>query len=269
MKNKLLVLTGDIHAGGTVSLMPPGFVTTEGQEIGQNAIQKWLWHCWTDAWSWVGGVVGNDKWDLVLNGDLTEGVHHKTTQVISPDFGDHISCAIELLAPVCADASRVFVIRGTECHTGNAEVAIGRALGAEIDFDSKLPAFDRLHFKMHGIAGVVRHHFPTATRPYLESGQYSIQMGAEIIEAVRNKEDPPRILICAHRHRAGHFQDGHSLTMVTAPWQALTRYGHKVVSQARTKPGIFILDWRDKAEGELPEIHFRMYEAPAQKTISL
>lgn len=43
MKPKILVLLSDLHVGATSGLLPPNFVTFEGNEIGQNAYQKWLW----------------------------------------------------------------------------------------------------------------------------------------------------------------------------------------------------------------------------------
>src|SRR3972149_5053317 len=46
---RLAVVIADIHAGSTVGLLPPGFVTKEGNEVKQNPLQEWLWACWQRA----------------------------------------------------------------------------------------------------------------------------------------------------------------------------------------------------------------------------
>ena len=44
-----LVVMSDIHAGSTVSICPPGFVTEENRKIGLSPFQDWLWECWLDS----------------------------------------------------------------------------------------------------------------------------------------------------------------------------------------------------------------------------
>ena len=266
---RMLVALSDIHAGGTTSLLPPGFVLTEGNPIRQNAIQEWLWQCWEDSQRWLAQVAGDSPYGLILNGDIVEGVHHGTKQIIANELRDHIQCAHAILDPVVEKASKVFMVKGTESHTGNCEIDIARHVGAEVNPETGLPIFDRLTIDIAGVRLVARHHIPTAVRSYLEASQFSIQLGVEQQEAIRNNEKPPRILLCAHRHRYGEFKDGFGLCIVSPPWQALTRYGHKVVPQARTKPGMFILDWRGIPDGELPVVHHRLYDAPQPKAISL
>jgi hypothetical protein len=274
MAIRAVVVLSDIHAGSTVALLPPGFVTLEGTEIGQSPIQRWLWECWTKCNVWIDDILGGDAHALVFNGDLIEGNHHGTKQVISPDVNDHVDAGIDIIKGRVAAADRTFFVKGTECHVGNSEIIFGKALlekgfRVEKDPSTGLPAFDRLTLDVCGVRCVFRHHIPSAVRPYLESSQFSIQMGSEIMEAVRNGEQTPRVLCCAHRHRFGQFSDGHSLTVISPPWQMLTRHGHKVVSQARTKPGAYILDWRGVPDGKLPKVHELLFDAPHPAAIAL
>ena len=143
-KPRVIVVLSDIHAGSTVALMPPEFTTLEGVLLAQNPMQRWLWECWQDAQAWITASVGADPYALVLNGDLTEGIHHGTKQVISPDTGDHVECAIHLLRPLVAKAAKTFIVKGTECHTGNNEIVIGKAMKTAINPETGLPAWDRL-----------------------------------------------------------------------------------------------------------------------------
>lgn len=266
---RVLVVLSDIHAGSTVALLPPAFETAEGQTVGQNAIQQWLWACWTDAQEWIAEKLAGDTFGLVLNGDLVEGVHHGTKQVVSPDIGDHLKAAIEILQPLSERAEKTFVVRGTECHTGNVEIAVAKAINAELNPELNIPVFDRLTLDVAGVRCVFRHHIGTSVRRGLAATQFSIQLAEEQVEAANNDEVIPRVLCCAHRHKFGAYEDDRGLALVSPPWQMLSRFAHKVVSQARTKPGVFILDWRGIPDGQLPRVHKRLYDTPKPNALSL
>jgi hypothetical protein len=266
---RALVVLSDLHIGSTVALLPPGFVTMEGNAIGQTPLQSWLWECWEQSNQWIAETLGKSPYGLVLNGDLIEGLHHRTTQVISPDLADQIVAAKQVLIPVAKKAKKVFVVKGTECHTGNVEAGLGTAIGAEIDPDTGVAAFDRLTIDVAGVRCVFRHHIGTSVRRALSATQLSIQLAEEQVEAAVNGEVLPQVLCCAHRHKFGKYEDEKGLCVVSPPWQGLSRFAHKVVSQARTKPGVFILDWRGLPDGHLPAVHRLVFDTPHPKTISL
>jgi hypothetical protein len=231
-------------------------------------VQSWLWDCWRDATErWLPALVGNDPWALVLNGDLVEGVHHKTKQVISTDTADHVDAALALLEPLAKLASKTFVVKGTECHSGTNETTIGKVLKAEKDPETGKEAWDRLSLTVAGTRCIFQHHVQTAMRPYLEASGLGIALGTEQLEAAKSGEPIPRVLSVAHRHRFGEYRDASGLCVAGPPWQALTRFGYKVVPSARTRPGLFALDWRNRRDGELPELHAQTYRTPEPKGV--
>lgn len=266
---KIIVDLSDIHAGSTAGLLPPGFLNFEKNEISQNPIQRWLWKSWLRCNGWIDEVVGGDPFALVLNGDMLEGIHHGTKQIISPEMGDHLQAAFQIVAPLAAKAEKVFVVRGTECHVNNHEQALGDMLAAEKNPDIGKRVFDRLTLDVNGVRCVFRHHITTTMRRNLAGSGLSLALAEEQIEATNNGEPLPRVLCCAHRHKYGEYKDDNGVCVVTPPWQMLTRFGHKVVSAARTKPGAVILDWRGKKEKELPEVHGKTYSTPEPKAITL
>lgn len=273
---KVAVVLADIHAGSTVAVMPPKYRTIEGQTVLPNRVQSWLYECFEDARGFAKSIIGNDPSALIINGDAIEGNHHQTTQIISPDTHDHVNVAIELLKPWAEMTTKRFMVKGTECHVGQKEYSIGKALGFELNDEYDGPedsaqvyAFDRLTMDVCGIRTLFRHHIGTSIRRQLSATQFSIQLGEEQLEAANNDEPIPRVVCCAHRHRPGHWQDENGLVLVSSPWQALTRFGHKVVSPARTKPGVYILDWRTPQPNGLPIVHWRTYSAPKPKAIVL
>jgi len=264
-----IVVISDTHIGSTKGLLCPGFTTHEGNEIKLNAMQEWLWMCWERANDFIEEVVDDQPYALVLNGDLVEGIHHHTTEVWSPKVKDQVTAAIQVLGPLSANARHTFVVNGTECHTRDNEDTIAEVLGAEIDHQTGNFSFERLTLELNGIRHVFRHHIGTTIRRGLAGTQLSANLAEEQVESINNGERIPRVVFCAHRHKFGQYQDNNGLLVVSPPWQGLTRFGHKVVSQARTQPGLFILDYSNKQQGELPDVKSRTYRTPEPQAVYL
>jgi hypothetical protein len=264
---KLAVIVSDLHCGSTVGLCPPGLTTADGNEIDPNAVQKWLWQSWERALAFVDATCGNDPYTLIINGDLIEGLHHGTKQVISPDVGDHIEAAKVALQPLCIKADSIHLTIGTECHTQNVESGIGKALNASANPDTKRHAHDRLLIEFNGLLLSAQHHCSATSRQWLESGEYSRAMANERLSCVRSGWRVPDILCRAHRHVSGFFTDFTSAMLVTGAWQLATRHTHKVVPGAICEPTVAILDARQCATGEMPIVRCRKFAPPEPATL--
>ncbi len=265
---ELLAIVSDIHAGSVVALMPPEFEVEHGQIVKANALQLWYWRCWFHAQSWLAGIAGKSKFGLIVNGDCIEGDHHRTHEIWSKLPSDHARCAVELLEPFVRMAHKTWFVQGTECHVGLTESHIARELGGEKNPETKRPIFQRLTLDICGQRLVAKHHISTTSRPWLESNALGAELASEQLNAMRNGERMPNIVCAAHRHVAGHVQTGDGLCLVTSAWQGLTTHGHKVVSASRSKPSIYVLDWRGIPDGELPRVHRRVYDTPPPAAIA-
>ena len=135
----IVVCVGDTHCGSTVGLCPP-----EGLELDDEGLylpskaQNWLWNNWEEAWGKIKSVKRKNKkakLHLILNGDLIDGDHHRTTQIATGLTGVHIKCAMESLrVPLALKPQSIHILRGTPSHVGRAggsEEGIARALSAE------------------------------------------------------------------------------------------------------------------------------------------
>lgn len=261
---KKAIVISDIHCGSSYGLMGPNIRMQEGNIIAQNPLQEYLWKCWLD-WQgdWFAKHVGDDPFILIVNGDATEGVHHGTKEIVSPDPSDHRLIAHHALAPLADRASDTFIIEGTECHTANAEHRLAFDLGAvRPTRHSNLGAWRTLRIKIHDCMCMFYHHISTTKRVYLEASQLSIELSNGRLEAIRGGVEPHKVLGCAHRHRHGSYRDGQLLSFVTPPWQGVTRFGRKVVPAAFCEPGVICLDWSEKEPGESPDLHSMLYEPP-------
>ena len=268
MRTRLLIVISDPHVGSTVGLLRPGFATAEGNEIACNPAQSWLWSAWEDMRARVRKIVGKSEAALIINGDATEGVHHGTTQVISNDPADHLGAAIWTLTPLAEMFARVYVTRGTECHTHGMEAKLGAALGAEKCPATGNRAADEWHLDVAGVPISVRHHISATSRAWTLGSGLGIHLAHEQLAACRAGYVRPRVLLRAHRHQDGYAEIGDSMIAVSGPWQLLTRHGHKVVPGSICEPSAIVLDWRRRKDGQLPETTLLRYTPPAPARVT-
>lgn len=210
---------------------------------------------------WARKTIGKDYFDLILNGDLVDGIHHKTVQVMTADVGDQSAVVRQVLGDFHGKANAIHVVLGTECHTRNDELRIGHFLGASREPITRQQAWNSLDVEFHGTLCNFAHHISTTARPYLEASAHSIALGAMTMSRARTGKRIPTVMGRGHRHRHGVWSDGNLLSLTTGAWQGLTRYGYKVVPDAVPQPSAIILDWRTVEKGDLPIVHQRVYTA--------
>jgi hypothetical protein len=233
MSGTVLAVIADTHVGSSTALAPLTFSThsrntLEAQVTQANRMQKWLYECWTDYWDYVYKVSKKKRLIVVHCGDIIDGLHHNTMQVMN-EVADQAQAAVDLLAPISARAQSFFGILGTSpTHAGQeniSEIGIYKELGARaysqtlsLEIDGKL--FDFAH---HGRAG---------RRAWTSS---AAGVGAEvIIDYATQGLKPPDYVFRAHNH----VLDDSGLKIpgtrsISLPsWQLKTSYGWRISSNA-------------------------------------
>ena len=248
MKAKHLLVLGDTHIGSTLAVMKPNYTDLEGNTHKPNKLQKWIWDQWRRMEDDVAKAVGKDKFAILHMGDVIEGNHHHSTQIVTADVADQPLMAFEVLDPLFSKAEKAFMVQGTECHTKNTEQAIARRLGCTPDPATNKYAWDALVVDMNGNRIHAAHHVGTTARPYLESSQYGPTINSERLWCDRQGERSPDHIFRAHRHVYGHFEDDAGAMTITPAWQGLTRFGRKVVAGAKVTVGAVLLSWDDEGE---------------------
>jgi len=229
----------------------------DGQTIGhgKNEWQKWLWEQWMAMQEWVENVADGSPFDLLINGDALEGIHHHSDEIVAARILEHCTIARVALQFLVDAATDVYAVRGTECHTRDLETYLMRSMGRE-------KAHDFVQLNFNGVLLDARHHMPVTGRLHLEASALSIVAANNRSNAVRAGHEPARIFLRGHRHVPGYYCDGGSMIAVTGGWQGLTRHGRKVVADSIPRPSAIILDARNTPHGELPAIHQRVFNPP-------
>lgn len=238
----LLLAISDLHVGSTVALIPPNCPLLDDGYWKHNVIQEWIWSRWIEFAKWVKEYRRGRKMVLLLNGDLIEGVHHGSKEIVHADPGIHARIATDILKPFAAMSSRVYVTRGTGAHVGHSsENAIGRALDA-VDEDGIFAKHHQL-FRIRDSVISAKHHISTSSRRALRGTALSINLEEERAECSAAESVVPDLVIRSHRHTFGHYATEDAQIVVTPAWQSLTSYGWKVVPNAIPRIGGVIFDW--------------------------
>ena len=244
---RYIVQLGDIHAGSTLSVMPESFLTTDGNPVGQNKLQKAIWSHWLKMRAWLTERIGGEPYAVILMGDMIEGKHHRTQQIWTESPSEQIEAACQVLEPVCEPARAVFGIRGTECHVGqDRESVVYYRMGVGLSSDGRYHGEHHLRLRVGSHLFSAAHHIGATSRSYLEASGLGIAMGAEMLEAMMGDESVADVYLRAHRHRYGYFANSSAALCVSPAWQALTNHGHKVVTGARVEVGCVLWDVSDR-----------------------
>jgi hypothetical protein len=126
-------------------------------------------------------------------------------------------------------------------------------------------AKDKWLIRVAGTLIDATHHVGTTSRAYLEASAMSINMGNARLNYATNGHEIPKVFLRGHRHVPGYFTDGAGLFAITGAWQALTRYGHKVVPDSMCRPCIYVLDWRGLPDNSIPRVHEIQYKPKQQE----
>jgi len=260
MNIKTVLVLSDLHCGSVVGLAPPETETSSGNVIsfGKNLHQAWLWQNWIAKAAWAKSIIGTDPFALILNGDATEGVHHRNeAEILAALIETHCSMCEDRLEPYLAMKPKIYVVKGTECHVRNIESELAKRIGAEGG-----EAKHKWLIRINGMLIDAAHHMGTTSRAYLEASQMSIAMGNARLNYARSGQEVPKVFLRGHRHCGGFYSDGRGFFGVTGAWQFLTTHGHKVVTDSIPAPTALILDWRHKGPGELPQVYEKSFLPP-------
>lgn len=255
-----LLILGDTHIGSDGGLCPPqGFRRDSGVRMPQNRGQQFSWAAWEEAKAWVRQVIKDEPFDALLGGDLVDGMHHNSTTEMSDNINDQESAAVEILAPMIEGADRVFGIRGTEAHVGQAgqsDERICRALGCVPDDDGRYARYD-LWYRLGRKDGPLvhdLHHIGTVGTQAYESTAPMREYAEACIEAARMGMQPPDVIVRHHRHRGLDVKiptvRGQALVFTVQGWQlkdSAFTWRATGVRQAVPQLGLTVLQFSEEA----------------------
>ena len=257
----VLAVTSDLHCGSTVALCPDEQIPLDdGGTYSPSKAQLWLWDCWHQFWARVDEVRKEHKAKLYVefNGDLVEGHHHGSGQVVSGiDTAEFDIVGRTLEVPMALKPDKVFVVRGTETHTGRSgsrEEGIARGLAdqgypVQKEFGTDNKSWYNLRADINGTYVSFAHHGRMGRLPHTQPNVVLGLANAIAQYHWKREEKPPALAIRSHFHQ---FVDTHDLQkpvrlIQTPAWQLHTAFTHKVVPESLADIGgiIVVFDGKD------------------------
>jgi hypothetical protein len=244
-----IVVISDTHCGCRLGLCPKdGVKLDDGGLYLPSSAQLALWAWWEEFWGeWVPMATHGEGYDVVMNGDCVDGVHHNSTTQVSHNLGDQKKIAIGCFEPVLNGQMRdLYWIRGTEAHVAKSareEEEIAEHFGAKANSEGQHARWEL--WKRAGRDHLVHflHHIGTTASSAHESSAVNAELTATMVEAARWGERPPSIVVRSHRHRSIEVRlpvgnGGYATGVVTPAWQLKTPFTYKIAGARLAPPQI-------------------------------
>lgn len=259
----VFAIVSDMHAGSTVAPCPPSVELDDGGQYVASKAQNWLWRGWLEYWDTVAQLRDELKASLYagFNGDITEGDHHGTTQILSGNptvQADVVNAMMAVPKSLAPDAW--FFVRGTEAHVGKSacyeeRIADGlRRDGNPVhgDPDTGTSSWWHLRMEIQGKRLSLAHHGRMGQRPWTRPN-VTANLAAEIFYEHASRGEPhPHLAVRSHLHRMVDTYDQHPVRVIQTPaWQLATSYVHRIAPDSLADIGGIIVIVRD---GELEVI---------------
>ncbi len=273
----VLAVTSDHHCGSSVALCPNEQIPLDdGGVYSPSKAQRWLWDSWHTFWERVDAVRKEHKAALYteFNGDVTEGHHHGSGQVVSGIASVEADIVGKTLAvPMALKPDKVFFVRGTETHVGKSgcrEESIARGLASQGYNVQREPhtgnhSWYNLRADINGTYVSFAHHGRIGRLPWTRpNGTISLAMQI-CINHWKRGEDPPKLCFRSHFHKVVDTWDMHPARVIQTPaWQLHTAFTHKVVPESLADIGGIIVVF-DGKDFEVEKVLFEPSRGPLWK----
>lgn len=261
----LLAWTGDQHNGSTVALCPPVVRLDDGGEYHASPAQLRITDAWLAYWKRVAEI--RDSWSgcqLVtgFNGDMTDGDHHGTTQILSGNPNAQAAAVNGCMQPVLdLKPDAMFFMRGTEAHVGKsgcAEERIADGLrrdGWPVQRDPSTgnSSWWQWDGELAGVRVSSLHHGSVGQRPWTKPNVVANRAAMIFYErskadAKRNdgKQTWPHLALRSHMHQYVDTHDQHPVRVIQMPaWQLATAFVQRVAPESLADIGGIIVKIED------------------------
>lgn len=249
----VLLVVSDLHCGSTVGLCPERIALDDGGEYLASKAQRWLWQCWESLLRRADALRSEHCAELyvVFNGDMVDGNHHGTTQILSGNPSAQAAVVDACIRPVLdLKPSRIWFLRGTDVHVGqsaSAEERIASGLRKDKrpvvgDEDTGTASHWNVKMEIHGTRLDFAHHGRVGTRPWTKPN-VTANLAAEIFYTHAAAGRPhPHIAIRSHMHQCVDTHDQHPTRVIQTPaFQLATSFIHRIAAGSIADVGGVIL----------------------------
>lgn len=260
----------DTHSNSTVGLSKPSTQLDDGDTVHASTARRWLFHTFEDILAKAKEKARGDLYGLV-NGDAVElGAKHKTLQLITPNREKAIEMACEVFEPFFKMCKGVYVVRGTEAHTGlssTSEEAIARNFDNSIENpDTGNKSWYWLPLEFDGVRMDIAHHPKAGGSGRPMNSQTPIdRIASDTLFDYANKgKAPPHLAIRSHLHEHKDSKDAFiTRAIITPAMSLLTSYFYRIGINTSSPVGA-ILIYCDAGRYHIEPLLYKVREQSCQ-----
>lgn len=246
MDDGVIVLVSDIQAGGSTAIMASTIIDEDKQPHKPTRWQSWLHGCWQDACQVVKGYSKNDPVFVICNGDMIEGTHHHTTQLVTHDKNIQVAMAVELLDELLQHATGCAFTRGTTAHVGH--MAEYEKVIAE-HFENRGLVKDGTSFvhsvfkrTIFGMRINAAHHVSGGRTARLRQSALGMAVERHVVRCQKANVPCADYFIRAHTHFFTDTQDLYGTRGIVSPsWQMPTDFVNQIAADELADIGMVII----------------------------
>ncbi len=272
----IVAAVSDIHSNSKVAVCPPAITDDDGGTYRASKAQLWLWSNWQDYWQAVKQKVGKGRWRkklyLVIIGEISDGDHHDTTQIISRNEATQLKIALAVLRPALdLKPDYIFILRGTEAHSKPAaafDEMVARDIGAVPEREPKADdpgvySWWWLPLEVESVLFDITHHGRAGYRYWTKANSanaLAVELMAQYAEQGRQ---PPDVALRSHVHKVYDTYDNYPIRVIGTPsWQLQTAYSHRIAPGQLLPIGGLIITCDDGAY----EVEKKIYQPEMRDT---
>jgi hypothetical protein len=239
-----IAVVSDLHCGSTVGLHPDTPTPLDdGGSYNPSKAQLWLHDVWVNYWKSARAAAEGGEFHIITAGDLVDGDHHNTTQIVSRHGDAQMNILQTCFAPILAEGKidSFTVVRGTEVHvgkSGSAENTFARwVAGQGVNVTREAGTGNHSHWHFRGQYGGkmidVAHHGRIGSRPWTKNNA-TLGLAAQIVMEYANQGQlAPELAIRGHYHQWVDTGDAFRTRVIQMPaFQLATAYVHRVAPGA-------------------------------------
>ncbi len=207
----LVVFAADLHVGSPFAVCPPHWTLYDGNPFVPNELQELIRGHWLACWQRVATLRVGARLIVIVVGDVTEGLHHETTQVVTSRIDTQEDMAVATLEEGLHLARwslrRRDVLRfatGTRAHDGAGAASLERVARRVLDYagDGRVSR-DMLDFKVNGVRFGVAHKPGSGpgSRAQTQGNAFQGWLKSLYYASLEAKRQPPHYLVTAHHHQ--------------------------------------------------------------------
>ncbi|MDD5517871.1 MAG: hypothetical protein PHV98_00785 [Candidatus Omnitrophica bacterium] len=270
---KSVIVVSDLHIGSNAGLCPYGGLgLPDSNTYKQNKFQETTWKYWENFWfKWVPKTIGKSKKVIVvINGDIIDGFHHDTVNIMSNSVTYQEFAAEQILKELDFYDS-VYVVRGTEAHSdkgGASEEKIARTIGAQLLENGQYSDY-QIPIDVDDVPFNFAHHIGVTSSAAYETSAPMRELVAALVEASQWGRRMPRVVVRSHRHRFVPISipsiHGRIRCVITPGWQLKTPFVERTDRMRMPHIGGIVFKVEDDQCQEIEKI----YPLPQSKAIKI